>query len=189
MLSVKDNQNTIIIKNSKFICLLYKVDDLKKVDHYLTTAKLEYKDATHYCYAYIINNISKYSDDGEPSKTADFPMLQVLKYNKLNNCLCIVIRYFGKILLGAGGLIRAYSKSVSDCLKDHIIELKEGYNIDIIISYEDCSKLNYILKNETILKKEFYEKITYNLNVTKELYNTLQKLNIGKIIILKNIYL
>ena len=100
-------------------------------------------------------------------------MLQVLKYNKLNNCLCIVIRYFGKILLGAGGLIRAYSKSVSDCLKDHIIELKEGYNIDIIISYEECSKLNYILKNETILKNEFYEKITYNLNVTKELYNTL----------------
>ena len=59
MLSVKDNQNTIIIKNSKFICLLYQVDDLKKVDHYLTKAKLEYKDATHYCYAYIINNISK----------------------------------------------------------------------------------------------------------------------------------
>ena len=114
MLSVKNNTNTIIIKNSRFICLLYQVNNIEEINKYLDEAKKTYKDATHYCYAYIIDNISKCSDDGEPSNTAGLPMLQVLKHNNLNNVLCIVIRYFGKILLGAGGLVRAYSKSVTE---------------------------------------------------------------------------
>ena len=94
MKSVIDNENTIIIKNSRFICLIYQIDDVSKVDNYLENAKKKYKDATHYCYAYIIGNNSKCSDDGEPSGTAGIPMLQVLKKNNLNNVLCIVIRYF-----------------------------------------------------------------------------------------------
>ena len=82
MYSVLDNENMIIIKNSKFICILRYVDDVNKVSDYINYAKDKYKDATHYCYAYIINNISKCSDDGEPSGTAGIPMLQVLKNNK-----------------------------------------------------------------------------------------------------------
>ena len=79
MKSVINNENTIIIKNSRFICLLYNLDDSNKVEEYLLQAKNIYKDATHYCYAYIIGNISKCSDDGEPQGTAGLPMLQVLK--------------------------------------------------------------------------------------------------------------
>ena len=120
--------NTIIIKNSRFICLIYQIDDVSKVDSYLDNAKKKYKDATHYCYAYIIGNNSKCSDDGEPSGTAGIPMLQVLKKNNLNNVLCIVIRYFGKILLGAGGLVRAYSevttKAIDECIKTYKIAIQ-----------------------------------------------------------------
>ena len=79
MKTVTDNVNTMIIKNSRFICLLYYVDDVSKALELLNNSKVLYKDATHYCYAYIINYVSKCSDDGEPSGTAGMPMLQVLK--------------------------------------------------------------------------------------------------------------
>ena len=189
MLSVKNNTNTIIIKNSRFICLLYQVNNIEEINKYLDEAKKTYKDATHYCYAYIIDNISKCSDDGEPSNTAGLPMLQVLKHNNLNNVLCIVIIYFGKILLGAGGLVRAYTKSVTECLKDHIVNLEEGYNITITFEYSNLKQINYILKDTDILNKDFKNNITYNLNVKNDIYNELKKSNLCTIITNKNIYL
>lgn len=189
MLSVKNNTNTIIIKNSRFICLLYQVNNIEEIKKYLAEAKQKYKDATHYCYAYIIDNISKCSDDGEPSNTAGLPMLQVLKHNNLNNVLCIVIRYFGKILLGAGGLVRAYTKSVTECLKDHIVNLEEGYNITITFNYSSLKQINYILKDISILNKDFKDNITYNLDVKTNIYNELKNSNLCTIIINKNIYL
>lgn len=189
MLSVTNNINTIIIKNSKFICLLYQINDISEVNDYIENAKKLYKDATHYCYAYIINNISKCSDDGEPSNTAGLPMLQVLKYNKLNNVLCIVIRYFGKILLGAGGLVRAYTKSVTECLKEHIVNLEKGYNITITFNYNNLKQIDYLINNNKILNKSFENIITYNLNVSIDTYNQLKNSNICKIKINKNIYL
>lgn len=189
MKSVINNKNTIIIKNSRFICLIYQINDLKKVEYYLEQAKNTYKGANHYCYAYIINDISKCSDDGEPSNTAGLPMLQVLQKNNLNNVLCIVVRYFGKILLGAGGLVRAYTKSVTECLKDHITILNKGYNITIIFAYENLKKIDYILNDRTILKKDFKSNVTYNLNIDYDTYNKLLKCNICKIIINNKIYL
>ena len=75
--------------------------------------KKEYKDSTHICYAYIINSSEKCSDDGEPNGTAGLPILNILKKNNLTNVLAIVIRYFGGIKLGAGGLLRAYSDAAN----------------------------------------------------------------------------
>ena len=123
MQTIKNNtQNEIIIKNSKFICYQYKVKDLDEIYNILNNIKEEHKDATHHCYAYILDNIKKSSDDGEPSRTAGFPILKVLENNNLNNILAIVIRYFGGIKLGAGGLVRAYTKSVTNTLtEDNII--------------------------------------------------------------------
>lgn len=189
MLSVTDNENVIIIKNSRFICLLYHLDDINEVNNYLENAKNKYKDATHYCYAYIINNISKCSDDGEPSGTAGMPMLQVLKKNNLNNVLCIVIRYFGKILLGANGLVRAYSRSVSECLENHIVTLKKGYNITITFNYDNLKIIDYILKDIIIINKDFKDNITYDLDVDYDIYYKLKNINNCSIIINKDIYL
>ncbi len=84
MLSVKDNKNIIVIKKSKFITLLYHIDDIDDVDKYLNLVKSEYKDATHYCYAYILDDNSKCSDYGEPTGTAGIPILQVLEKNNIN---------------------------------------------------------------------------------------------------------
>ena len=123
MKSVKTNESVLIIKNSRFITQIYKINNEDEVKKHLEEAKEKYKDATHYCYAYIIDNIKKSSDDGEPSGTAGIPILKVLEANNLTNILTIVIRYFGGIKLGANGLIRAYTKSTSNALKE--VSLKE----------------------------------------------------------------
>ena len=113
-------ENTIVILKSEFICRLYRVDSVEEVDTILEAIRKKHYDATHNCYAYIIGDnqdIQKCSDDGEPQKTAGAPMIDVLKKNNMTNILAIVTRYFGGTLLGAGGLVRAYSSSVSECLK------------------------------------------------------------------------
>ena len=118
MYSINKNiDNTIIIKKSKFITKLYKINSIKEVNGIINDLKSEYKDSTHICYAYILNSIEKCVHDGEPSGTAGLPILNVLKHNNLNYILAIVIRYFGGIKLGAGGLVRAYSNSITDTLK------------------------------------------------------------------------
>lgn len=121
MKRIQENyENTLIINKSEFICHLYRVNNVTEVEDILAKVKKKYYDATHNCYAYIIGDnqeIQKASDDGEPSKTAGLPILDVLKKNDLTNILAIVTRYFGGILLGAGGLIRAYSASTASCLK------------------------------------------------------------------------
>ena len=183
-----DITNEIIIKNSKFICIIHKIYNIDDIDLYLKTVKDLYKDATHYCYAYIINDIKKFNDDGEPNGTAGSPIIQVLEKNSLNYVICIVIRYFGGIKLGAGGLIRAYSKSVVECLKlSNIKELIKGYNVDIIFNYNYINTVNYLLKECNILNKEFNDNITYNLNVDSNLYNQLKNDSNIKVIINKEI--
>ena len=114
-------ENTIIIQKSEFICRLYRVNSVPEIDSILEKIRKKHYDATHNCYAYIIGDnqeIQKCSDDGEPQKTAGAPMMDALKKNNVTNILAIVTRYFGGILLGAGGLVRAYSSSVSECLKN-----------------------------------------------------------------------
>ena len=183
-----DITNEIIIKNSKFICIIHKIYNINDIDLYLKKVKDLYKDATHYCYAYIINDNKKFSDDGEPSGTAGSPIMQVLEKNNLNYVICIVIRYFGGIKLGSGGLIRAYSKSVIECLKlSNIKELINGYNVDIIFNYNYINTVNYLLKECNILNKEFNDNITYNLNIDNNLYNQLKNDSNIKVIINKEI--
>ncbi|NLD79139.1 MAG: YigZ family protein [Mollicutes bacterium] len=118
--NVYNQEHTLIIKNSKFICLIKSVSNLEEVEHILSQIKHEHKKATHFPYAYIINNNIKKSDDKEPLNTAGLPILNVLQKKELNNILCIVIRYFGGTKLGHGGLIRAYSKAVSESLKKQL---------------------------------------------------------------------
>ena len=146
-----DTTNTIIINKSKFICELIKVYNIDDIEKSLTNIKNKYKDATHYCYAYIIGNIKRFNDDGEPGGTAGMPILNVLENNDLNNILCVVIRYFGGIKLGAGGLVRAYSNSVTKALENiEIKELKEAYEISINFKYDNVKNIDYILKNYNI---------------------------------------
>ena len=99
MRSVKYNEHTIIVKNSKFICYTYHVSSIDEINKILDDIRIKYYDTTHVCYAYILDNLKKESDDGEPSGTAGIPMLLVLEKNNLNHVLCIVVRYFGNLHL------------------------------------------------------------------------------------------
>ena len=170
----KEITNEIIINKSKFITILTNINDIDKVKEKLENIKKTYKDATHYCFAYIINNHEKYSDNGEPSGTAGMPILNVLKQNNLTNILCIVIRYFGGIKLGAGGLIRAYSTSASEALnKANIVNLIKGYKIIIEFSYDNIKQIDYLLKNIQI-KKDYSNNITYTFKIKEEKLNKIE---------------
>ena len=190
MQTIKNNtQNEIIIKNSKFICYQYKVKDLDEIYNILNNIKEEHKDATHHCYAYILDNIKKSSDDGEPGGTAGIPILKVLENNNLNYILAIVVRYFGGIKLGAGGLVRAYTKSVTSTLtEDNIVELLQGYNIDIEFNYNQVKEIDYLLKNITINKKEFNTNIKYNIDIPLDFLEIIKNNHINYQII-KEIYI
>lgn len=111
--------NTYIyeIKKSKFIGLYYEVDKVEEVNTILDEIKKEHKKARHIPYAYKIDNEIKKTDDKEPSGTAGMPILNIIEKNNLNHCLLIVVRYFGGIKLGAGGLIRAYSTTAKETIK------------------------------------------------------------------------
>lgn len=189
MNSVKNNEHTIIIKNSRFICYIYKVDNIDEINNILNDIRVKYYDATHCCHAYILDNIKKESDDGEPSGTAGIPMLQVLEKNNLNHVLCIVVRYFGKIKLGAGGLVRAYTKSVTEALKNNIITLVKGIKVRLIFNYEKLKNIDYLLKDIDIINKYFNDKIIYEVNINYDLLNSLKAINDIEIEVLDNIYI
>ena len=178
MYSIKESiENTIIIKKSKFITKLIKVNSIDDVNKYLEETKKEFKDSTHICYAYIVNGQEKCVDDGEPSGTAGLPILNILKKNNLTNVLAIVIRYFGGIKLGAGGLVRAYSNSVNDTLKlTEIIELEEGYIVELEFSYDQVKLVDYILNNKTIINKEYNDNIVYSFYLNKDELNFIPEL-------------
>lgn len=181
MKTIKNNiKNEYIINKSKFIACFFKVNSVDEVNSCLEQVKKEYDGATHYCYSYIIDNVKRFSDDGEPSGTAGMPILNVLESNNLNYILCVVIRYFGGIKLGAGGLVRAYTKSVTLALDNStIIDIKEGYKIEIVFNYDQCKVIDILLKNEIILNKEFNDVIKYEIIVNKENYDIINKLEIG----------
>lgn len=167
-----------IIRNSRFITRLVKITKKDEVEDILNNVKKEYPKATHYCYAYIVNDYKKASDDGEPGGTAGMPILNVLEKEDMTSVIAIVVRYFGGIKLGAGGLVRAYSSSVRDTLKkaDKIL-LIEGVQIKITIPYDRQNELNYILKDNEIVDKTFTDKVTYIINCSKEMSEKLHQYN------------
>lgn len=172
-----NNSSEIIINKSRFICELIKVYNTDDVTNNIEIIKSKYKDATHYCYSYIIDNTKRFSDDGEPGGTAGLPILNVLENNDLNYTLAVVIRYFGGIKLGAGGLVRAYTKSVSDCLnKTPISNIVNGYSLEIEFNYDKVKLIDNSLKDIIIKNKQFNETIIYNLDISKEKYISLEEL-------------
>ena len=170
MKTIKENTiSKYEINKSIFICCLYKINSIDEVKTYLEEAKNNFKDATHYTYAYIIDEARKSSDDGEPGGTAGVPIMEVLLKHELNYVLCIVIRYFGGIKLGAGGLIRAYSKATRETLKNSVIEEYILYNYyELSSSYDDLKLLNNLSSKFLVVEKRFDEKIIYKVKIEPE---------------------
>ncbi len=168
MYTIKKNvENEIIVNKSRFITYLFKVHSKAEVDSLISKLKREHKEATHYCYAYVIGSNIKCSDDGEPSKTAGAPLLNVLEKNKLNHVVAIVIRYFGGVKLGAGGLVRAYTKSVTECLKlTEIIKTSTGYLVEISFDHSDIKQVDFLLKDVEV-NKTYDDNVTYTFCIQK----------------------
>lgn len=172
----KNVVNEIIINKSRFITKLIKINNEDEVKIKLDYIKKEYKDATHYCYAYITGNTKRFNDDGEPGGTAGMPILNVLENNNLTNILCVVIRYFGGIKLGAGGLVRAYTKAVTEALNNaKIINLTDGFSINLEFDYNKIKTIDNILKDIKINYKEYDENIIYEFLIGKDKFNEIKK--------------
>lgn len=163
MLSIKSNVvNEIIIKKSRFITFLFRVDNEAEIKKYLDDLSNNYKDSTHICYAYILDNVKRFNDDGEPGGTAGMPILNVLENKDLNHILCCIVRYFGGIKLGANGLIRAYSNGCSDALDcSELVSLLPGKICSIKFKYDDTKIVDSILRDCFIIDKKYEDDVTY----------------------------
>lgn len=109
--------NEIEINKSRFIAFLIPITDTTNISDIISSFRLRFRDATHVCYALVCNTSSRSSDDGEPKGTAGRPILEVLMKNNIIDTLCIVIRYFGGIKLGAGGVLRAYTQAAAKVIE------------------------------------------------------------------------
>ena len=154
--TIKNNiEAEIVEKKSKFIANLIKVESKEEAEEKIQEIKKKYYDARHNCVAYRVLEEGKVeekaSDDGEPSGTAGGPMLNILQKNNLSNVLIVVTRYFGGILLGTGGLVRAYSEALQKAIEECTLILKvSGIEMKLIVDYNNFEKFKYYCKNNNI---------------------------------------
>ncbi len=154
----------IVIERSRFICYLKRINSIQEGTDFVNSIKKIHWNANHNCSAMIYHNNARSSDDGEPSGTAGVPMLNVLKHNDLDEVVAVVTRYFGGIKLGAGGLIRAYSNSVSDALQNSkIVEVVEMTVIDVVVDYANANTISSKVSQPI-------QNTDYNLDVTFTFY-------------------
>lgn len=180
-ISEKEVQAEIVEKKSKFIANVFYVETVEEAEKKIKEVKKKYYDARHNCFAYSIFSkdgiINRFSDDGEPSGTAGAPMLNILTSKNLSNVLVIVTRYFGGILLGTGGLVRAYTGAVQEAFKYTTeIERKLGLEVMYEVEYSDFEKFKYYLKQNdiNIMNSEYSENISVVVEITQEKIDKLE---------------
>lgn len=185
---------SFIEKRSEFIGHLCPVKTNEQAVDFINKIKSEHRKAKHNVYAYILrnNNIIRYSDDGEPQGTAGVPVLDVLQKQGLTDICCVVTRYFGGILLGGGGLVRAYSHSASLAVsQSRIMNMFSCFSVKLTMDYDLYGKVCYVLPEFEIKQtgSDFGNKVILNLNVKDKLYDSFLKkltdITNGKIVIEK----
>lgn len=152
---LKSETAEVLEKKSRFISYVYHVEDEENIEKLIKEMRRKYHDARHVCFVWrIIKDgqvIERASDDGEPSGTAGAPMLSILKKENLCNILILVIRYFGGILLGTGGLVRAYSEATQKVIeKSEIVIMTNGVEIEVKLEYSNLDIFKYYCKNNDI---------------------------------------
>ena len=177
---LKDENAEIVEKKSKFIADIFCIENSQQAEQKIKDIKKKYYDAKHHCVAYrVLENghlIEKSSDDGEPSGTAGGPMLNILQKNNLCNIVVIVTRYFGGILLGTGGLVRAYSEATQKAIEKTIqVHKVDGIELEIKIDYSNLEKFKYYCKNNeiNITKIDYLEDICVKIEMEKNRKNIL----------------
>ena len=174
--TIKNNVTSEFVeKKSKFIGNLYYVENTKEAEEIIKNVKKKYFDAKHNCIAYRVIEegkiIERFSDDGEPQGTAGSPMLNILQKNGLVNVLIVVTRYFGGILLGTGGLVRAYQNSLMLAIeKTEKITKCLGESLNITLNYSDFENFKYYCKinNISIVEVDYKENIVCRIELEEE---------------------
>lgn len=184
---IKENiSNTIIIQRSEFITYLFRVFSEAEARERIKEIRKLHSDATHVCTAFITDNknVQRSNDDGEPAGTAGMPMLEALKKNNMEDILACTVRYFGGIKLGAGGLVRAYSSSVSDALKTAVKTERVILPVHAVtFTYDAIGKIDYLFKNINVLDKDYGTEVTYLYATQEDMSQKLQEITSGKAII------
>lgn len=192
---VQGGSAELIEKKSRFIANVERIASEQEALDFIESIRKKYRDAKHNCFAYITadGRISRFSDDKEPQGTAGKPILEVLQHKDISGICVVVTRYFGGILLGTGGLIRAYQNCAIEGVKSgKILEKRYGFRLQFHIRYEDYGKFNYICeKYETIRETmEYTDKIDIKLVIEEMRRNDFLKEiaeeSAGKIEPLKN---
>lgn len=160
-----------IINKSRFIGYAAPCETEAEALAFLQSIRTKHKDATHNCYAYIIGQnagIMRYSDDGEPGGTAGLPMMEVLKHQGVVNCCCVVTRYFGGVLLGTGGLVRAYTQSTQAGIDAaQLVVVSRCVDLRIRIAYPRYEQLMRLAEDHgaKVLSTDFADAVTMNLRM------------------------
>lgn len=194
MISIdKEYSSEYIIQKSKFYSFAYPVFDEDKCKEILDQLREKFSDATHVCFAYILSSprVEKCSDDGEPVGTAGKPLIELLKKKKLENILVVVVRYFGGIKLGAGGLVRAYTNSANMSLNDcSVVEFREVNKYYVEVSHEISNKFLGAIENVSgkVINIEYNEKVQIefyceNVDKVKKIFYDVEFIERGKEIV------
>jgi len=174
------SEEEFIINRSRFIGRCYPVKSEEEATAILNDIRKQHWDATHNCYAYRIGETAataRFSDDGEPGGTAGMPIMDVLRNKELTDVLCIVTRYFGGILLGAGGLVRAYSRGAADAVTAAgVINCLPAKQVTLSLDYSRYAAMEgFIRSNAQVANVEYGEGVTVTVMVTEEALDTFTK--------------
>ena len=190
-LTIKDKifRHEFVVEKSRFISFACQVSTVGQANFFIESISKQHYDATHNCYAYLTDEGQKFSDDGEPQGTAGMPILEVLKNKKLYETAVAVVRYFGGIKLGAGGLVRAYTNSVAEAVKatgiaekvlvskfSFMYDLNEvGKILNILYQQQlfEIADVEYGLKAKVILKMKDSDKESAEAWLTESLNKTI----------------
>ena len=171
---------SFVEKKSEFIAQLFPARTQEEAVEAIEEVRKQHRRARHNVYAYLLRdgNASRYSDDGEPQGTAGMPILDVLQKNGLTDVCCVVTRYFGGVLLGTGGLIRAYTNAAKEALSVcRLGELTEGVHAFLDVDYNYVGKVQYICAQNdiTIVNTEYADGVTFELMMENAARNVLEK--------------
>lgn len=188
-------EDRFVEKKSEFIGYAKRCENEEEAKAFINEIKAMHKQATHNCYAYVIGEnmgIQRYSDDGEPQGTAGIPILEVMKKSNVTDCAIVVTRYYGGILLGAGGLTRAYTKGASIAIKAaKVVEKVKGQKLFFTMEYDMLGKIQYIFneKNWHIEDIEYTDKVVLStiseVSIVEEIEKEIIEASSGKILISK----
>lgn len=167
----RNGSGEIVEKKSRFLSFVFSVESEEEVLEILENVRKKYWDARHVCFAYVLGNRGenkRFSDDGEPSGTAGKPILEVINGSGVVNILVVVVRYFGGVLLGTGGLVRAYGGAAKEALSDAVIVTKKkGCVLTLSMDYTLLGKVQYLLNQEelTLIDTEYADKVVIRVPV------------------------